>query len=75
MLTISVAACADALYVMAVTSGIKHAGSNDRPIISVTLNSGERGEEILPNIPGANEMTRNKADLWDIPIDDHFWIW
>ena len=29
----------------------KYAGSNDRPIISVTLNSGEIGEEILPNIP------------------------
>ena len=72
MLTISFADCADALYMMAVTSGRKHAGSNDRPIISVTLNSGEIGEEILPNIPVANEMTHNKADLWNIPIDDHF---
>ena len=58
--------CATHLYVMAFTSGLKDAGSDTAH--SVGLYSKEHKYVTLPNNPG-NDMTRNKGDLWTIPIE------
>ena len=58
--------CATHLYVMAFTSGLKHAGSDTHH--SVGLYVKEHKYVTLPNNPG-DDMTPNKGDLWTIPIE------
>ena len=66
---ISLGACVDTIYVAGFTSGKKHAASDDRPFLCITLTNGETREKVLPNLKPVNDMTRNKGDLWKISIE------
>ena len=59
--------CASYLYVIAFTSNLGHAGSDDSPYIYIVLRSGEAQHLMLYDRPG-NDMLENKGDLWRIPI-------
>ena len=60
--------CATEIYVIMFTSGVKHAGSNDSPYISVRLHNGETKHLQLYDRPG-DDMLPNKGDLWSININ------
>ena len=49
------------------TSGVKNAGSDDLPYISVRLRNGKTRHVRLYNRPG-NDMLPNKGDLWKVVI-------
>ena len=67
MLAFFVDDCAQFLYVMAFTSGIGYAGSDDSHYITVILDDGEEEQQKLYDRPG-NDMYPNKGDLWKISI-------
>ena len=61
------AVCATEIYVIMFISGVKHAGSDDSPYISVRV--GYRAKHVkLYDRPG-NDMLSNKGDLWKITIN------
>lgn len=59
--------CATELYVSAFTSGVKNAGSDNSPHLSVKLRTGEEKTLRLYDRPG-NDMLSNKGDLWTLKI-------
>ena len=60
--------CLDEIYVLAFTSGLSYAGSDDCPKIEIQAGGHIRSLN-LPDLPG-NEHQKNKGDLWKIEISD-----
>ena len=61
------AVCYQSLYILAFTSGKKHAGSNDAAKVEMRLRSGETRLVRLYNRPG-DDYAKNKGDLWKISL-------
>lgn len=63
--------CIEWLYIMAFTSGVTHAGSDDSHEVSMRLVSGETQTVILPDRPGDDYLS-HKGDLWKLSFVDNF---
>ena len=59
--------CGSDIYVMAFTSGIKSAGSDHSPYMTIVLATGERKDVRFYNRDG-DDMSPNKGDLWQFKI-------
>ena len=59
------------LHVMAFTSGLSNAESDDSPSISIHLKRGQDKEWRLPNLPG-DDMATNKGDLWSLSFSNSY---
>ena len=70
MFTTSFTDCLKYLYILAFTSGIKYAGSDDLHKIEVRA-AGQTRIITLPAQPGYNYL-ENKGDLWKLTFDDDF---
>ena len=56
---------------LAFTAGLSNADSDDGHAIRVDI--GGQGRQIsLPNLPGANDQTQNKGDLWRLDFVSDF---
>lgn len=58
--------CGSELYVMAFTSGVKGAGSNDSPHLTLAVGT-ETRTVTLYDRPG-DDMDKDKGDLWEFSI-------
>ena len=67
MLFFFIGGCATDLYVIAFTSDLSSAGSDDSPYVEIVLNNGEVGHIRLYDREG-DDYAENKGDLWRIPI-------
>ena len=63
----AVSECIDTIYLMAFTSGLLHAESDDSPWLCVFLTDGEMREVRFPDLP-SDEFVQNKGDLYSFPI-------
>ena len=59
--------CATRLYVVAFTSGISHAGSDDSHYLNVVLKNGDHRKVQLYNRPG-DDYKKHKGDIWKFNI-------
>ena len=59
--------CGTELYVMAFTSGVRNAGSDDSPHMTIELTTHEKKDVTLYDRPG-DDMYPNKGDLWEFRI-------
>ena len=59
--------CWQSLYILAYTSGLSNAGTDDRAYVEMRLTGGESKTIQLYNRPG-DDYTRYKGDKWLIPL-------
>ena len=72
-LHISTGHCINFLYVVAYTTGIKHAGADSSHRIELRA-KGVTKVKVLPNLPG-DDFSPSKGDLWTLSIKDYFGLY
>ena len=63
-------ACLEYLYILAFTSGLTHAGSDDGHEAELRA-AGQTRHVALPDRPG-DDYLENKGDLWKLSLTNHF---
>ena len=66
--------CATELYVMAFTSTLAYAGTDDLPSLFVKLMTGEEKSLAFYNHVGVDDLTKGKGDLWKFQITNFNFI-